>query len=78
VEWRVPIWGDLGLTVLFDAGNVWAGPSYVKGSEIRYGTGLGLAFMTPVGPLRLEYGLKLDKKPGEDPGAFNFSIGYPF
>ena len=78
VEWRLPIWGDLGLTVLFDAGNVWAGPSYVKLSQIRYGTGLGLAFMTPVGPLRLEYGLKLDRKPGEDPGAFNFSIGYPF
>jgi outer membrane protein assembly complex protein YaeT len=78
VEWRFPIWGDLGLTLLFDAGNVWAGPSYVRLNQVRYGTGLGLAFMTPVGPLRLEYGLKLDRKPGEDAGAFNFSIGYPF
>ncbi len=78
LEWRIPIFGDLGLTVLFDTGNVWAGPSYVRADQIRYGTGLGLSFMTPVGPLRLEYGLKLDRKPGEDPGAFNFSIGYPF
>ena len=77
-EWRLPVWGDLGLTLLLDAGNVWAGPSYVRAKEIRYGTGLGLAFMTPVGPLRLEYGVKLDRKPGEDAGAFNFSIGYPF
>jgi outer membrane protein insertion porin family len=78
LEWRIPIFGDLGLTVLLDSGNVWAGPSYVRMNEIRYGTGLGLTFMTPVGPLRLEYGLKLDRKPGEDAGAFNFSIGYPF
>jgi len=78
LEWRLPVYGDLGLTVLFDAGNVWAGPDKVRARDVRYGTGLGLSFMTPIGPLRLEYGHKLDRKPGEDAGAFNFSIGYPF
>lgn len=78
LEWRVPVYGDLGLTMLFDAGNVWAGPDRVRARDVRYGTGLGLSFMTPIGPIRLEYGFKLDRKPGEDAGAFNFSIGYPF
>jgi outer membrane protein insertion porin family len=78
VEWRFPVLGDLGMTIFVDAGNVWASPDRVRFSEIRYGTGLGLSFMTPVGPLRLEYGMKLDRQPGEDAGAFNFSIGYPF
>ncbi len=78
LEWRVPVYGNLGLTVLFDAGNVWADPGRVRVGDVRYGTGLGLSFMTPIGPIRLEYGYKLDRKPGEDAGAFNFSIGYPF
>jgi outer membrane protein insertion porin family len=78
LEWRVPVYGNLGLTVLFDAGNVWADPGRVRMGDVRYGTGLGLSFMTPIGPIRLEYGYKLDRKPGEDAGAFNFSIGYPF
>ena len=78
LEWRVPLTGGLGLVLFADWGNVWAGPSYVKPAEGRWGAGLGLHYLTPVGPFRLEYGLRLDRKPSEDAGAFSFSIGYPF
>ena len=46
--------------------------------QLRSGAGFGLHYQTPVGPIRLEYGLKLDRKTGEDAGAFAFSVGYPF
>jgi outer membrane protein insertion porin family len=33
---------------------------------------------TPIGPVRLEYGWKLDRVTGESPGEWFFSIGNPF
>lgn len=78
LEWRVPLTGGLGLVLFADWGNVWAGPSYVSLAEGRWGAGLGLHYLTPVGPFRLEYGFRLDRKPNEDTGALSFSIGYPF
>ncbi len=77
-EWRVPVAGGFEVAFFVDAGNTWADPKNVNLGEIRTGAGIGLHYMTPVGPLRLEYGIKLDRKPGEDAGAFAFSVGYPF
>jgi outer membrane protein assembly factor BamA len=31
-----------------------------------------------MGPLRLEYGIKLDKKPGDTTGEFEFNVGGNF
>ncbi|MCK6684461.1 MAG: BamA/TamA family outer membrane protein [Thermoanaerobaculia bacterium] len=78
VELRVPVFGGLGLTFFADAGNSFLSPRAVRFGDIRYGAGAGLFYMSPVGPVRLEYGFKLDRKPEEDAGAVNFSIGYPF
>lgn len=77
-ESRIRVVGDFGLSVFADAGNVWASPSVVRLSDIRVGVGLGVSYLTPVGPARLEYGLKIGRKAGEDPGAVSFSIGFPF
>jgi len=77
-EWRVPVYAGVGLSVFFDVGQVWADVNHMNLSQVRPGAGLGLHYLTPIGPLRLEYGLKLDKKTGEDAGAFSFSVGFPF
>ena len=77
-EWRLRLAGALGMTFFFDAGQVWADYSRVNLSQIRLGAGAGVQYLTPVGPIRLEYGVKLDKKPGESLGVFNFSVGYAF
>jgi outer membrane protein insertion porin family len=78
VELRVPVFGGLGVAVFVDAGNTFGSPQSVRVEELRYGAGAGLFYMSPVGPIRLEYGFKLDRRPLEDAGAVNFSIGYPF
>ncbi|MEO6323411.1 MAG: BamA/TamA family outer membrane protein, partial [Thermoanaerobaculia bacterium] len=77
-EWRIPVFGDFGISLFLDAGNVWADYRDISLSELRTGAGVGLHYLTPVGPLRVEYGLKLDRKPAESLGEFSFSIGYPF
>lgn len=78
VEWRIPVAGSLGITLFTDGGNTWAGVKDVKLADMRWGAGLGLRFETPVGPIRLEYGWKLDRQLGESKGEFFLSFGNPF
>jgi outer membrane protein insertion porin family len=65
-------------TVFVDAGNVWESPNTVRLQDIRWGAGLGLWLDTPAGPLRFEYGWKLDREPGESGGEWWLSFGIPF
>ncbi len=67
--------------VFFDAGNVWSEDRMyeITGQErddwyYRMSTGVGVNLITPMGVLRFEYGVKLDKKPQESPSKFDFHI----
>ncbi|MFZ5788455.1 MAG: BamA/TamA family outer membrane protein [Acidobacteriota bacterium] len=78
VEWRFPVYGPVGGNLFVDAGNNWAGVREVDLGQVRWGAGLGLRVETPVGPVRLEYGFKLDREPWETQGAFFISLGNPY
>ena len=67
--------------VFFDMGNVWAEDRMyeITGLEkdpfyYRKSIGTGINLITPMGVLRFEYGIKLDKKPTESPSKFDFHI----
>jgi outer membrane protein assembly complex protein YaeT len=47
-------------------------------SDIRYAAGIGLRYRLPFGPLRIDYGLNLNAKEGEDPGALHIGFGFAF
>jgi outer membrane protein insertion porin family len=64
--------------VFVDAGNVWESPSTVRFEDVRWGAGLGFSLDTPAGPIRIEYGFKLDREPGESTGQWWLSFGIPF
>ena len=78
LEWRFPIYGAFGGGLFVDAGNVWASPGDLRLADVRWGAGLGVRVETPVGPIRLEYGWKLDREPGESRGELFLSLGNPF
>jgi len=78
VQYQRQIAGQLFATIFVDAGNVWASPSEISLGEIRWGPGLGLNYLTPAGPLRAEYGWKINPEPGESGGQFFISFGVPF
>ncbi len=78
LEYRFPIAGALGGTAFFDAGNVWGDWRDVDLSEVKKGAGVGLRYLSPIGPLRLEVGWKLDRETGEDPAVIFLSFGNPF
>jgi len=77
-ELRFPIRGALKGVVFYDLGNVFEKPSDFKPTDLRHVLGAGLRLETPIGPLRIEYGGKLDREPGESTGELFFSIGAAF
>ncbi|MGB6337653.1 MAG: outer membrane protein assembly factor BamA [Thermoanaerobaculia bacterium] len=78
LEYRFPIFGTFGGTAFFDAGNVWADWRNIDLGDSRPGIGVGARWLSPVGPLRVEIGWKLDKLPQEDPYVIFFSFGNAF
>ncbi|HUS68203.1 MAG TPA: outer membrane protein assembly factor BamA [Kofleriaceae bacterium] len=42
---------------------------------LRQSIGFGFRWLSPIGPLRFEWGIPLDRQPGEDPLVFEFTIG---
>lgn len=76
LEYRYPIFGNLGGVVFFDYGGVF---SYITGGppltepppsccnsvslrDMRKTAGLGLRYYTPIGPVTLDWGYKLDRR----------------
>ena len=63
--------------VFYDVGNAWAEDQDYF-SDVRHSAGFGLRWMSPLGPLRLEWGKNLDRREGEPPSDLQFSIGTMF
>ncbi len=96
VELRFPLVGPLKGAIFIDAGNVWEEANAVSLNDffpdfnhatiedVRYTTGGGLRFGTPVGPLRLDYGHTLVRGAPErlvastGGGEWHLSLGQAF
>lgn len=61
-----------------DAGNVFGENEKVRASDLRASTGLGLSWISPVGPLRIAYAKPIKKKPGDRIEEIQFQIGTSF
>lgn len=79
VDYRFPIAGNFGGVLWADAGNVWADWRDADAADLRLGAGVGLRYLSPIGPVRVEVGWKLDRQPYEDAApVFFLSFGNPF
>ncbi|MBF0344720.1 MAG: outer membrane protein assembly factor BamA [Nitrospirae bacterium] len=78
LELRFKVVGDFGLVSFVDTGGVWNDFKAINPLDVRYTTGMGLRYMTAIGPLRMDYGYKLNREKDEQPGRFYFSIGQAF
>jgi outer membrane protein insertion porin family len=77
VEMIFPIAKEINLKglIFFDAGNAWAKGDPYQLDDLRTSVGFGFRWMSPVGPLRLEWGYNLNPKPGESQSTWDFTIG---
>jgi outer membrane protein insertion porin family len=80
-----PLLPNFGLDgfVFFDIGAITsnqpgAEPQDFNSDSLRESVGIGVNWNSPVGAIALAYGFKLDQRPGEKSGAWEFNIGGNF
>jgi outer membrane protein insertion porin family len=61
-----------------DAGNVWGENQKITAGSIRASAGIGLSWVSPVGPLQISYGKPIRKQPGDRIQPLQFQIGTAF
>lgn len=69
---------SLRIFAFADAGNVWREGEKITGDSLRASAGLGLSWISPVGPLKLSWGSPLKKQPTDRIQRFQFQIGTAF
>jgi len=87
LELRFPLFFGFGGAIFFDTGGSFLRKectdttcnfSELSYDNFRRSAGIGLRYLTPVGPMSFEYGFKIDRRTGESIGAFHFTIGNIF
>ncbi|MGH9337033.1 MAG: BamA/OMP85 family outer membrane protein, partial [Vicinamibacteria bacterium] len=91
LELRFPIFGNLRGVLFSDNGNVYRRLEIIKLLQWRYNMGFGFRYDTPFGPLRVDYGFKLDRRTvlsiecpdigtpcKESMGRWHVSLGHAF
>lgn len=77
LEIRNAVTKNLGIVTFLDGGNVWRKTEEMD-LQLKFSAGMGLRYSTPVGPLRIDYGYKLNREVGESKGEIHFSLGQAF
>jgi len=85
LELQYPFTKQIRGFVFYDRGNVYGTGSDLSSTsedfdlgEMRNSIGAGFRFMSPMGPMGFAYGVKLDRRTGEQTGQFHFSAGSAF
>ena len=74
----IPLPFNIRAAGFFDIGNVYGFTTKFDLTETREAAGAGVRWQSPFGPIRVDYGINLDRRKGEDFGAIQFSVGSPF
>jgi outer membrane protein assembly complex protein YaeT len=77
-ELRVPLRGGLGVVGFVDTGNVFARAADIDLGALRSAVGFGVRYKSPIGPIRVDLGFKVNRRPGEGRSAWFISFGQAF
>lgn len=76
VELRFPVRGSFRGAAFVDAGNVWEDTGDIDLGDLRATPGLGIRYVTPIGPIRLDAARRMsDDEPFLPRWVFHISIG---
>lgn len=77
VELRQRISGPFGMAFFVDAGSVGSDPT-PEFSNLKVGAGLGVRYLTAIGPIRADVAIPLNKEPGDSSFGLYIGIGQAF
>jgi outer membrane protein insertion porin family len=72
-EYRLPLAKNFQAVLFTDWGQAWNYEESINLADLKFGKGMGIRFDTPIGPIRLDYGIN-----EEGEGQTYFSIGHTF
>jgi len=80
LELRFPIRGNFRGAAFVDAGNAWSEPGDLALGDLRYTPGIGVRYVTPIGPIRLDAARRTSGEEEEflPEWVFHISIGNAF
>lgn len=78
LEARIDIGRNFEIVPFVDTGSLQKAMVEHGEDDFRWAYGLGLQYITPIGPMGIFYGQKIDRRPGESSGRWHLSIGYTF
>ncbi|MBZ9670314.1 autotransporter assembly complex protein TamA [Mesorhizobium sp. ES1-3] len=77
VEMRIAVTDTIGIVPFIDAGTV-STRSVPNFSDVKVGAGVGLRYVTPFGPLRIDAAVPLNRDPGDPHFGIYAGIGQAF
>lgn len=78
IEYTVPLIEKARFAMFYDTGFVNADAWDFTTKHVVSDVGIGLRLDLPIGPLRIDYGIPLQKDRNGGGGKFNFNVGYQF
>ena len=80
LELIAPIAKSIGLkgVVFYDAGQAFDDHESIDIAKLRQAYGIGLRWSSPIGPIRVEFGIPIDRRAGEQRIVTLFAFGAPF
>ncbi|NIP41295.1 MAG: BamA/TamA family outer membrane protein [candidate division Zixibacteria bacterium] len=77
-EYRRNLVGKFWFSLFLDIGNNWRNDDDFQIKDLLASAGVGLQYISPLGPIRLDYGQRIAWKPVDGGGRFHISILYAF
>lgn len=78
LELRYLVMEDTSLNLFLDSGRLQLKDYAADGEQMRYSTGAGVRYLSPIGPVGFDVGFPLNEQSGEPSVRFHFNIGSNF
>jgi len=75
IELSYAITDILRAYVFQDSGTAWPDVDDLDPSDLRFSAGMGIGIRTPMGPLRVDYGIPINPDAHQGNGRFHFNVG---
>ena len=77
-ELRLGLSRYFGVAAFSEAGQVYPLVDDIDMNDVRYTAGIGVRYKSAFGPIRADWGYKLNRRAGEPPSRFHLTIGHAF